>query len=239
MFRAAGKLCVALSLTLASATVAAQSTPSITAISPNPAGVGMSVTITGTNFGTSGAVTFNGVTATPTTWNSTSIATPVPAGASSGNVVVTSGGHASNAFNFTVNNGPVNYVYDDLGRLVGFIDVLGNAATYSYDAVGNILSITRLNPNQVSIMQFSPKSGPVGSTVTVYGTAFSATASQDTVKFHGTTATITSASTTQIRATVPAGATSGAISVTRSLISALFGSGSSVISPSARRVVQA
>lgn len=51
---------------------------------------------------------------------------------------------------------PINYVYDDLGRLVAVIDKDGNAATYSYDAVGNLLSISRQVPTQVSIIQFSP-----------------------------------------------------------------------------------
>ena len=108
----------------------AQSAPNITSISPNPAGVGMPVTIQGTNFGSSGSVTFNGVTASPTSWNSTTIVTPVPAGAATGNVVVIVASQPSNNFPFTVNNGPVTYVYDDLGRLVGVIDILGNAATW-------------------------------------------------------------------------------------------------------------
>lgn len=38
-------------------------------------------------------------------------------------------------------NGPINYIYDDLGRLVGAVDSQDNVAIYSYDAVGNILSI--------------------------------------------------------------------------------------------------
>jgi YD repeat-containing protein len=37
----------------------------------------------------------------------------------------------------------INYIYDDLGRLVRLIDENGNAATYHYDAVGNLLRITR------------------------------------------------------------------------------------------------
>jgi len=210
-----GKIANAIALlVIISSITRAHAAPTITSISPNPAGVGMSVKIQGTNFGSSGSVTFNGVAASPTTWNTTSIVTAVPAGAATGNVVVTVAGQSSNSFPFTVNNGPVNYVYDDLGRLAGVIDVLGNAATYNYDAVGNILSITRVNPGQVSIMQFAPKSGPVGSPVTVQGTGFSATPSQDTVKFNGTLATVTSATTTQLQVTVPAGATSGTISVT-------------------------
>lgn len=38
---------------------------------------------------------------------------------------------------------PINYSYDDLGRLIGVVDKNGDAATYSYDAVGNLLSISR------------------------------------------------------------------------------------------------
>ena len=37
----------------------------------------------------------------------------------------------------------VRYIYDESGRLVGAIDPAGDAAAYSYDAVGNLLSITR------------------------------------------------------------------------------------------------
>src|SRR5215472_15779881 len=68
--------------------------PTINSLSPNSGPVGTLVTITGTNFGSSGTVTFNGTTATTTSWTSTSIATSVPAGAMTGNVVVTVGGVA-------------------------------------------------------------------------------------------------------------------------------------------------
>jgi YD repeat-containing protein len=47
---------------------------------------------------------------------------------------------------FTLNNGPISYVYDELGRLVGVIGNSGNAAVYNYDAVGDISGIdTSLN----------------------------------------------------------------------------------------------
>ena len=35
------------------------------------------------------------------------------------------------------------YIYDDLGHLSQVIDGQGNVTTYNYDAVGNLLSITR------------------------------------------------------------------------------------------------
>ncbi len=74
--------------------------PSITSLSPVSGAVGTAVTITGSNFGSTkgtSTVTFNGTAATPTSWSATSIVVPVPAGATTGNVVVTVGGVASNA----------------------------------------------------------------------------------------------------------------------------------------------
>src|SRR6202034_105060 len=67
------------------------SAPGITSLSPSSGAVGAAVTITGTNFGTAqgtSSVTFNGIAATPTSWNATSIVVTVPAGATTGNVVV-------------------------------------------------------------------------------------------------------------------------------------------------------
>jgi IPT/TIG domain/Bacterial Ig-like domain (group 2) len=82
--------------------------PDIISLSPTSGAVGSSVTITGTNFGASqgtSTVTFNGTAATPS-WSATSIAVPVPSGATTGNVLVTVGGHASNGVSFTVTGTP-------------------------------------------------------------------------------------------------------------------------------------
>ena len=106
------------------------------------------------------------------------------------------------------------YVYDELGRLVAVIDVAGEAAVYSYDAVGNLLSINRYSASVVSVIEFTPNSGRIGAAVTIYGTGFSTTPSQNTVTFNGVAATVTSASATKITTTVPASATTGPISVT-------------------------
>jgi YD repeat-containing protein len=108
----------------------------------------------------------------------------------------------------------VRYIYDELGRLVGVIDASGDAAVYHYDAVGNLLSITRSTSTQVSVIEFTPNAGPIGQSVTIYGTGFSASAGQNTVSFNGTTASISSASTTTLIVTVPSGATTGTIAVT-------------------------
>ncbi len=117
--------------------------------------------------------------------------------------------------NFSLATQPViTYVYDEAGRLTSVVNSTSNTAVYKYDAVGNILSISNNPSSQVAINEFNPNSGPVASTVTIYGTGFSSIASQNTVKFNGITATVTSASATQIVTKVPTGATTGTISVT-------------------------
>ncbi len=108
----------------------------------------------------------------------------------------------------------VTYIYDALGRVVGEVSPSGDAAVYTYDATGNITSISTVHKTQLSIMTVTPDSGAVHSHVTIYGTGFSTTASQNTVKFNGTAATIASATANSIITEVPSGATSGPITVT-------------------------
>jgi YD repeat-containing protein len=109
---------------------------------------------------------------------------------------------------------PISYIYDDLGRLIAAVDPASDTAIYNYDSVGNVTSISRQASSQTSILAFAPKTGLVGTVVTIYGTGFSSTPSQNTVQFNGTTATVTSSTATQIVASVPAGTTTGLISVT-------------------------
>jgi YD repeat-containing protein len=105
-------------------------------------------------------------------------------------------------------------VYDEIGRLVSVTDPGANTATYRYDAVGNITAIERPGSASVSISEFTPNSAPVGTTVLIYGTGFSATPSSNAVTFNGSAATVTAASASQLTVTVPAGATTGPIGVT-------------------------
>jgi hypothetical protein len=86
-------------------TVTVPATPQISGLSLPSAAVGTPVTISGTNFGATqgtSTVKFNGTAATPSSWSATSIVVLVPAGATSGNVVVTVGGIASNGVAFTI-----------------------------------------------------------------------------------------------------------------------------------------
>jgi gliding motility-associated-like protein len=69
-------------------------------------------------------------------------------------------------------------------------------------------------PALPTITSFTPVSGPVATQVTITGTNFSATPASNTVMFNGTTATVTASTTISITTSVPAGATTGKISVT-------------------------
>jgi hypothetical protein len=65
-----------------------------------------------------------------------------------------------------------------------------------------------------AVLLFNPTSGPVGTAVTITGTGFQDASTVTSVTFNGTSASFTVTSTTQIDATVPAGATTGPIAVT-------------------------
>jgi len=85
--------------------------PNITNIAPTSGPIGTNVVITGTNFGpTVGTiqsfVTFNGIQTRASNWTNTSITAPVPASATTGNVLVNVGGVPSNPVVFTVTPPP-------------------------------------------------------------------------------------------------------------------------------------
>lgn len=79
---------------------------------------------------------------------------------------------------------------------------------------GSGIVIPTYNPTAPSITSFSPLSGPVGTTVTIAGTNFSATAASNAVKFNNVTAVVSAVTATTITTTVPATATTGPITVT-------------------------
>ena len=170
-------------------TVAATSCPTITSFTPTTGPVGTSVTITGTNLTGATSVKFNGTTASITSNSGTQIVAPVPAGATTGPISVTTpNGTADSATNY----------------------IVGVATT-------------------PTITSFSPNSGPVGTSVTITGTNLTGATS---VKFNGTTATITSNTATQIVATVPSGATTGKITVTTASGTATSATNFTVTGPS-------
>jgi RHS repeat-associated protein len=110
--------------------------------------------------------------------------------------------------------GAIRYVYDDSGRLKAVVDPATETGIYTWDVVGNLLSVSRESSASVQVLQMSPGRGPVGSSVRITGTGFSSTASENSVSFNGTSAVVTSASSSVLRATVPVGASTGPVTVT-------------------------
>jgi FtsP/CotA-like multicopper oxidase with cupredoxin domain len=93
--------------TSSAVTVTVGTAPSISGVNANYGAPGATITITGTNFGASQAsstVTFSGIKATISSWTSTKIAALVPSTVTTGttgSLIVTVGGIASNAISFT------------------------------------------------------------------------------------------------------------------------------------------
>ena len=91
--------------------------PTLNSLTPAAGPVGTSVTINGYNFGgTQGTstLTFNGLAAVPTAWSANRIVAPVPAGATTGAVVLTVNGLAGNGLTFTVEIPPADTDGDGL-----------------------------------------------------------------------------------------------------------------------------
>jgi YD repeat-containing protein len=116
----------------------------------------------------------------------------------------------------------IHYVYDALHRLTAVVDQQGHATTYTYDAVGNILRLDRVDPppGAVALSLFTPGVGTPGTTVQIFGRGFSGSAAQNVVAFNGAAAMVSAAAGNRLVATVPPGATTGRISVTTPLGSA-------------------
>jgi len=95
-------------------------------------------------------------------------------------------------------------------------DSTGAIAIYNYDAVGNLLSIDRLTPpgSGIGIYLVNPITGPVTQICRLQGYGFDPVASNNVVKFNGLTATVSSATSYTLTVIVPAGATTGTVTVT-------------------------
>jgi YD repeat-containing protein len=106
------------------------------------------------------------------------------------------------------------YIYDPNGRLAVVTNDAGESARYRYDELGNLVAIERLAVDDLAVFGFSPGRGAAGVAVRISGQGFSPTAGQNTVRFNGTVASVSTASNTALTAVVPAGATTGPITVT-------------------------
>ncbi|MBO9541769.1 IPT/TIG domain-containing protein [bacterium] len=118
------------------------------------------------------------------------------------NVVVFSGGATASVTAATATSLTVTVPSGAVSGPVS-INVLGSQTTSE---------ITFIVP--VVISDFSPAGGVAGTSVTLSGTGFSTTLASNSVKVNGVAATLTQASATSLRFTVPLGATTGPIAVT-------------------------
>ena len=91
----------------------------------------------------------------------------------------------------------------------------GNITVTSDGLVSNGLPYIVIQPIIPTITSIDPITGKIGSTVTITGTDFSTTPADNEVSFNGTAATVTVSTATTITTTVPAGATTGDVTVTR------------------------
>ncbi len=142
-----------------------------------------------------------------------------------GNVTVVQGSTVTLAASATGYPAPVYQWYNSLGPISGAVASSlvfpsiqpADAGGYYAVALNSLGSVTsrvatitvRVPPPVIS--GFAPASGPAGTAVTLTGSYFTGASS---VSFHGTPAAFTIISAAQINATVPAGSTSGPISVT-------------------------
>jgi IPT/TIG domain-containing protein len=110
------------------------------------------------------------------------------------------------ATTFTVNSDIQITATVPAGATTGPISVSDSEGTGT-----SLLSFTVTSSPPPAIAAFLPASGSVGTSVDLTGTGLTGASS---VKFNGTSATYTVESDTQIKTTVPAGATTGLISVT-------------------------
>lgn len=108
------------------------------------------------------------------------------------------------------------YLYDDQGRLTSVSDGTGATALYNYDAVGNLLSIDRLTPpgSGIGVYLVNPIAGQVTQLCRLQGYGFDPVPSNNVVKFNGVTAAVSSATAYTLTVIVPAGATTGTVTVT-------------------------
>ena len=105
------------------------------------------------------------------------------------------------------------YYYDELDQLSKVVDSSGVVVDYVFDDVGNILEIKRSTVGGFAIIDYSPREGINGSTVTISGRGFSATPSENIVRFGDAVATVSSATATELLVIVPEGAITGSIDV--------------------------
>jgi hypothetical protein len=123
----------------ATATLAVLIPAKIASFTPPSGGVGIAVTITGSNFTNTSAINFNGVAAPFTVLSATTIVAGVPAGATTGKISVTTPvSTATSAMNFIVGTKPVAPVVSSFSPTNG---TTGTVVTVNGSNLGSAASV--------------------------------------------------------------------------------------------------
>jgi glucose/arabinose dehydrogenase len=180
--------------------------PTVTLLSPPSGPVGTSVTITGTNFGATqgtSTVKFNGMAATSiASWSATSIMATVPAGATTGSVVVTVGGVDSNGVQFTVTAPAFSLTVSEAGTGSGTVTSspaginCPGTCTANYNS-GTVVTLTAAAASGSTFTGWSGACSGTGTCSVTMSVAKSVTAT------FSASATLTSISPTTIGANTP------------------------------------
>jgi len=142
-----------------------------------------------------------------------------PASGNAGTLVTISGVNFSAipAENMVTFNGTTAEVSQASANQIIAVVPMGAATGKIAVSVHGAVAISATDFTVVSspvVTSFDPTSGGTGTVVTITGTLFSSTISDNTVTINGTSATVTAASSTQLTVTIPSGATTGKIAVT-------------------------
>jgi len=144
--------------------------PTIQTVSPaSGAGVGVAVTINGQNLSNASAVSFNGTAATLTSNSATSINTTVPAGATSGQISVTTPGGTALSPVFTVIPAPsISSISPAGGAGIGQpITITGSNLSSATVTFSGASAPAAISTNSASAISVTVPSGAVSGSVTV------------------------------------------------------------------------
>jgi YD repeat-containing protein len=166
----------------------------VTSLTPTSAPVGATVTVAGTGFGAvqgNSIVTFSGIAAPVLAWSNTSITVTVPAGATTGPVVVTVDGQSSNGVTFSVALRPVISLLNPSSGIVGqSITITGSnfGATQGTSTVtfnSTTATATAWSPTSIIVrVPAAATTGPVVITVAGLTSNGSTFLVLDTVTYH-------------------------------------------------------
>jgi len=199
----------------AASTFAVVSATQISATVPTGATSGVLSVTTGAGTGTSSAVFTVTVLTTPV------VASFAPTAGKAGDVIAVTGSGFSAPTSVTLGGVPCAYVVNSASSLSITVPATaagtGVIAITNTQGTGTSASSFAVQPGAVGM---NPKQGPVGTSVVLTGTGFTPST---TVTFNGTSAAVVVQSATQVTATVPVGATTGAVSLSANGIAVAMG----------------